>query len=258
MHFASFLDILCECIHNIIVLDCNFQATRSKTDVRKKSSDKCCVGKTSSTGAAKIVSTTSKGTATTIREHVEPPEESEINQPNPQARLGLARLLKQKQQDSKDARNCETTKTEIEKLYHEVIKMAPSLHDAYIELGELLAPTKPLDAIDIYCQFPFAGPDTTATTNNSEEQNGGFDDGYLYGEIVRLLMRQEKFDDPRLQHYMIKLGQILGFTTLDRYVSILENKLKYNKLSCEVYAGVNKKSVDDPELKQFFRFKCWQ
>ena len=71
-------------------------------------------------------------------------------------------------------------------------------------------------------------------------------------------MKEELYDDPRLKHNMIKLGQILGFTMLDKYVSILENKLKFNKLLCEVYAGVNGKSVDDPDLKQFFRFKCWE
>lgn len=256
----------------MILLNFDFQATRSKTDARKKSSEKCCVSKKSSTGTtlaskkAALSATTSNGkkTTTTSNEDTKqvpiskelPKEESEINQPNPQARLGLARLLKQKQQDAKNDASKNTT--EIEELYRDVIKMAPSLHDAYIELGELLAPTKPLDAIDVYCKFPFAVESSSGTNGSAETDEGNFDDGFLHGEIVRLLMKEERFDDPRLKHNMIKLGQILGFTMLDKYVSILENKLKFNRLLCEVYAGVNGKSVDDPELKQFFRFKCWE
>ena len=127
--------------------------------------------------------------------------------------------------------------------------MAPSLHDAYIELGELLAPTKPLEAVDVFCRFPFG-----EIGGDSE----GFDDGYLYGEIVRILMREEKFEDERLKEYMTKLGKILGFTTLEKYVTILENKFKYNKMLREIYAGINGKPVDHPDLKQFFKFKCWE
>ena len=252
-------------LHNL-----DFQATRSKTDARKKSSEKCCVSKKSSTGttSTKVAPpTTSNGKVakTTTNGDTKPiltsstKEESEINQPNAQARLGLARLLKQKQQESETKKDASKT-VEIEELYHDVIKMAPSLHDAYIELGELLAPKKPLDAIDVYCKFPFAVNSTSGGTSDSTggTDEGNFDDGFLYGEIVRLLMKEELYDDPRLKHNMIKLGQILGFTMLDKYVSILENKLKFNKLLCEVYAGVNGKSVDDPDLKQFFRFKCWE
>ena len=43
---------------------------------------------------------------------------------------------------------------------------------------------------------------------------------------------------------------------LDRYVKILEEKFK-NKLLQTVYAGVNGKAVDDPDMQAFFKFKCW-
>jgi len=43
---------------------------------------------------------------------------------------------------------------------------------------------------------------------------------------------------------------------LDRYVKILEEKFK-NKLLQRVYAGVNGKDVDDPDMQAFFKFKCW-
>ena len=55
----------------------------------------------------------------------------------------------------------------------------------------------PLGAVDIYSRFPVAS-----------EPN--FDDAYIFGEIVRLLMKNEKYDDPRLETNMISLGRVMG------------------------------------------------
>lgn len=44
--------------------------------------------------------------------------------------------------------------------------------------------------------------------------------------------------------------------SLEKYVKILEEKFK-NDLLKKVYAGVNGKSVDDPDMQNFFKFKCW-
>ena len=49
-----------------------------------------------------------------------------------------------------------------------------------------------------YCRFPTS-------------ENGSFDDAYINGEIVGILMKHKKFEDPRLPEYMIKWGQIMGF-----------------------------------------------
>lgn len=43
---------------------------------------------------------------------------------------------------------------------------------------------------------------------------------------------------------------------LDKYVKKLEEKY-LNELLKTVYAGVNRKSVDDPDMIQFFKFKYW-
>ena len=122
--------------------------------------------------------------------------------------------------------------------------MAPELHDSYIELGEILAKSKPMDAVNIYTKFPFSAELV-------------YDDAYLYGEIVRLLMKCEMYEDARLEENMISLGRILGFPALEKYITILDNKLKYNKLLCRVYAGVNYKNIDDSDLQAFFKFKLW-
>ena len=122
--------------------------------------------------------------------------------------------------------------------------MKPDLHDAYIELGEILVKSNPLQAVDVYSKYPFPDPLT-------------YNDAYLHGEITRLLMKHEKFDDERLGSSMIALGKVMGFSVLEKYVEILDSKLKYSKLLMHIYAQVNGKSVDDPDLKQFFKFKCW-
>ena len=71
------------------------------------------------------------------------------------------------------------------------------VHDAYIELADMLVKNDPLSAVDVYCKFPVA-------------ENPSFDDAYIFGEIVRILMKGEKFDDPRLAPNMITYGKILG------------------------------------------------
>ncbi|XP_028398612.1 uncharacterized protein LOC114522180 [Dendronephthya gigantea] len=160
-----------------------------------------------------------------------------IGPPNPKSyhpRLGLARVLSRSGSDPDAAR----------KFYEECITMAPDLHDAYIELGEILVKSDPLGAVEVYSKYPFPDPLT-------------YDDAYLHGEIARLLIKHEKYEDPKLGPSMIALGKVMGFSVLEKYVDILDSKLKYSKLLMQIYAQVNGKSIDDPDLQQFFKFKCW-
>lgn len=76
-----------------------------------------------------------------------------------------------------------------------------------------------------------------------------FDDVYIYGEIVCLLMKNEKYIDFRLGLSMIFFGKVMGFIVLEKYVDILDKIFKYSKLFMEVYVGVYGKSVDDFDLK---------
>lgn len=155
-----------------------------------------------------------------------------LNERSHHPRLGLARVLvKQKSPQEATA------------LYREVITMAPHIHDAYIELGEMLAMDDPLAAVDVYCKFPFSAELT-------------FDDAYLYGEIVQLLMKKESYDDPRLLQYMVAMGKVLGLRALEKHVTKLESKFQ-TKLLRSVYAGVNNRDINDTELQAFFKFKCW-
>ena len=160
---------------------------------------------------------------------------AEVNKKSYHPRLGLARTL---------AKNSDQKKQEESHgYYREVIDMAPQVHDAYIELGEILAKSDPVAAVDVYAKFPFNDPPT-------------FDDAFLHGEIVRLLMKSESYDNPRLCTSLIAMGKALGIGVLEKQVSILEGKFQ-SKLLKQVYAGVHGKSLDDPELQAFFKFKCW-
>ncbi|KAK6180982.1 hypothetical protein SNE40_008936 [Patella caerulea] len=147
-------------------------------------------------------------------------------------RLGLARALKLSG-DTESAKKC----------YDQVISMSPEVHDAYIENAEMLTKSDPLEAVNVFCKFPV--PDEPS-----------FDDAYIFGEIVRLLMKNEKYDDPRLASNLVSYGRVLGLGALEKNVKILEEKFKFETLKT-VYAGVNRKSVDDPDLQAFFKFKLW-
>ena len=157
----------------------------------------------------------------------------EINKSSHHPRLGLARVL------SKLAGKHE----EAHSFYKEVMEMSPNVHDAYIELGEMLAKDSPKEAVDVYSQFPFDNPPS-------------FDDAFLHGEIVRLLMGSSEYDHPQLAKSLIAMGQALGIGVLEKQVSMLEAKFKTGLLK-QVYAGVHGKPVEDPELQAFFKFKCW-
>ncbi|XP_048863663.1 uncharacterized protein LOC125738570 isoform X2 [Brienomyrus brachyistius] len=150
-------------------------------------------------------------------------------------RLGLARAL------SRSANTMEKACT----LYQEVIAMAPEVHDAYIELADLLVKSDPLAAVDVYCKFPL---------RPISEQN--FDDAFITGEIVRILMKEEQFDHPQLGPNLIAYGKVMGLGGLEKYIDILEGKFKTNLLKT-VYAGIHDKSVEDKDLQDFFSFKCW-
>ena len=143
---------------------------------------------------------------------------------------------------------CHSKKLDLEKakkFYMETISISPHFHDAYIEAGELLTKSDPKGAIDIYTKYPFAPV---------EEEN--YNDAYLHGEIVRLIMKEQSYDDPRLANHLIALGKILGKAVIENHIEALDNKGKYKTLM-EVFAGVNSKSVDDPDMVQFFKLKCW-
>ncbi|XP_018517057.1 uncharacterized protein LOC108873376 [Lates calcarifer] len=151
------------------------------------------------------------------------------------SRLGLARAL------SRSA----GTQDQAKHLYQEVISIAPAVHDAYIELVQLLETSDPQAAVEVYCRFPL---------KPVAEQS--FDDAFITGEIVRMLMTMEQYDHPQLGPSLVAYGKVMGLSCIEKYIDILDGKSMY-KLLKSVYAKIHDRQEDDQELQDFFRFKCW-
>ncbi|XP_055018951.1 uncharacterized protein LOC129411622 [Boleophthalmus pectinirostris] len=161
-------------------------------------------------------------------------ESSPVNPKSHVPRIGLARAL------------CRSDKHEQAKtLYQEVISMSPKVHDAYIELVQLLEPSDPQAAVEVYCRYPL---------KPVAEQT--FDDAFITGEIVRILMKLELYDHPELGSSLVAYGKVMGLSCIEKYIDILDGK-SMNKLLRSVYAEMHDKPEDDPELQDFFRFKYW-
>ncbi|XP_056250860.1 uncharacterized protein LOC130181106 isoform X1 [Seriola aureovittata] len=150
-------------------------------------------------------------------------------------RLGLARALSRS----------EDTQDQAKQLYQEVISMAPGVHDAYIELVQLLEPSDPQAAVEVYCRFPL---------KPVGEQS--FDDAFITGEIVRMLMMLEQYDHPHLSPSLVAHGKVMGLSCIEKYIDILDGK-SMTKLLKSVYARIHDKREDDEDLQDFFKFKCW-
>ncbi|KAI3363416.1 hypothetical protein L3Q82_012034 [Scortum barcoo] len=160
---------------------------------------------------------------------------SSVNRQSHISRLGLARAL------SRSA----DTEDQAKELYREVISMVPGVHDAYIELGQLLEPIDPQAAVEVYCSFPL---------KPVAEQS--FDDAFITGEIVRLLMTLEQYDHPQLGQSLVAYGKVMGLSCIDKYIDILDGK-RMTKLLKSVYARIHNRQEDDEDLQDFFKFKCW-
>ena len=174
-----------------------------------------------------------KGDKEEKKPEIEPGNESgPVNEKSAGPRLGLARVLSLSEGDNVEERKA---------LYHEVIVIESGLHDAYIELGELCRGT--MQAVDVYDKFPF-----------SEELT--FDDAYIFGEMVQILMKLGEFDDPRLEKSLMGYGSVMGWNSLESYVPKLENAFK-TALLRNVYCHVNKKCAEDDDVKQYFKIKLW-
>ncbi|XP_060781416.1 uncharacterized protein LOC132889178 isoform X2 [Neoarius graeffei] len=150
-------------------------------------------------------------------------------------RLGLARALARSPNSHQQA--CS--------LYQEVIAMSPQVHDAYIELANLLVESDPQAAVDVYSRFPL---------KPVNEQT--FDDAFITGEIVHILMKQELYEHPQLAPNLIAYGKVMGLSCIEKYIDVLDGKYMTELLKT-VYAGIHNKSVEDEDLQEFFKFKCW-
>ena len=82
-------------------------------------------------------------------------------------------------------------------------------------------------AVDVYASFPVTEPADPKDTKSSnrppsvtnppiqllkrkKRENSLFDDAFIYGELIRILMNEKKYDDPRLIKYLVLWAKIMG------------------------------------------------
>ncbi|XP_076025433.1 uncharacterized protein LOC143015357 [Genypterus blacodes] len=147
-------------------------------------------------------------------------------------RLGLARALS----------HSTHTEDQVKQLYRDVIAMAPGVHDAYIELAQQLDPRA---AVEVYCSFPL---------KPAAQQS--YDDAFVTGEIIRILMMLELYDHPQLGRSLVAHGKVMGLSCIEKYIDILDIKSK-TVLLRSVYTSIHDRAEDDQQLQDFFKFKCW-
>jgi hypothetical protein len=99
-------------------------------------------------------------------------------------------------------------------------------------------------AIDVYSKYPIV--------NSSKS----FEDAFIYGELVTILMKNKLYDDSRLSKYLILWAERMGVPVITSHMDTLD-KANKTKVCKEVYSGVHKKPMDDPDLVTFFKFKGW-
>ncbi|TPX59727.1 hypothetical protein PhCBS80983_g02259 [Powellomyces hirtus] len=169
-------------------------------------------------------------------------------------RLGLARTLHRrlnllKDQTSRlDTDTIKSHITQIEKHYLDAIVLCPRNHDAYIELGAILEQHVSLDAVaDLYGKFPFERTEQLGTSQ---------DDLYIDSEITRIYMKLKRYKDPVLIRSLIAEGREMGIGILSKHMETLDAASESKTLR-EVYAGVNRKQIDDPDMVAFFKMKYW-
>ena len=129
-----------------------------------------------------------------------------------------------------------------EKYYRQAINISKKQHDLYIELASVLEQSSLESALNVYTMFPF-------------DSECSQDDLYIHGELVRLFVKLKKYSSA-LEKSLIELGRFNGVKSIEGYLTKIDND-NQTALLKNVYAGINRKSIDDPELKAFFNSRGW-
>ncbi|KAJ3016803.1 hypothetical protein HKX48_003867 [Thoreauomyces humboldtii] len=175
---------------------------------------------------------------------------SRINSQTPTAepRIGLARVLSRRLTvlDLKPPypETVGNLLAQISAHYLSAAAISPRQHDAYIELAAILERYSTLEEVAaIYGAFPFSDVPSN-------------DDLFIASEINRIYIKLKRFKDPALLQSLVREGRAGGIAILSKYIEVLD-KASENKVLIQLYAGVNGKSVDDPDMVAFFKARYW-
>jgi len=166
-----------------------------------------------------------------------------LNPERPISRLYLAKTYKLLFDHNDNNKNL---KSQTINLYKDCLAILPDNLEANIDLARLLVQDEPQLAVDYY--------EKATEVSGSKLQDS--DKSFIASEIVNILLKLKKLDDPRLEKNMIIWAKTYGLGMLDKATKMLEDANKTFILR-KVYCEVHGKSEEDAELKQFFNFKCW-
>ncbi|EKX50415.1 hypothetical protein GUITHDRAFT_103649 [Guillardia theta CCMP2712] len=177
-------------------------------------------------------------------------EEKLVNPRSCSSRIGLAKVLTEKGGDP--TAFPPDLIASVTSLYEESIEINPRDFEAYFKIGELLDLKDPKRAAAIYSQYPV----------NFDSPN--HDDAFVAGEVVRLSMRGKDYTkwskgSPELVNVgksLVVMARVQSLEVIRDYVEKLE-VANHTQILCEVFAEVNRKSVDDPDMRAHFARKGW-
>ena len=146
----------------------------------------------------------------------------------------------------------EEDRNALVQLYEEAIAIDARDVEPYYKVGELLELKCPQRAAEVYAKYPA----------NFEAPN--LDDAFIAGEVVRLSLRGKDYlkwakGGPEVLNVakgLVVMAKVNGLDMISSYVEKLEGANQTGIL-CEVYAAVNNRATDDPEMKTYFHRKGW-
>jgi tetratricopeptide (TPR) repeat protein len=158
--------------------------------------------------------------------------------PSSEARIGLARTYSR----------ISPNDPRIEEFYNQALTLDPLNSDIYIELSEKYEKEKAFEkAALLFSSYPFTQTEDVPT---QEEL-------YIHGEISRLFVKTGRLRDPALVRSLIAVGRSGGVRCIEKYTEEMDKKGDACAELMQVYAGIGRKDVMDPDMVTFFRARFW-
>ena len=169
-------------------------------------------------------------------------------------RIGLAKIMAERLGEvvADPMAIKEEDRNALVQLYEEAISIDARDVEPYYKVGELLELKCPQRAAEVYAKYPA----------NFEAPN--LDDAFIAGEVVRLSLRGKDYlkwtkggtEVLNVAKGLVVMAKVNGLDMISSYVEKLEGA-NQTEILCEVYAAVNNRATDDPEMKAYYHRKGW-
>jgi len=173
------------------------------------------------------------------------------SQGTPMGAFEILMLLAKVVRESK----AEGWREEYQHLLQRCMAADPTNYDPYIDLATLYLEDGSIrEAIEVYGAYPFPEPDIGINASLLRRPNET--EMFVHTELNRLLYKEQMFDDSRFERSLIWEGRGNGIASIGKYIEKLD-ALNMGKRCMKVYAGVNGRSVEDPDMVGYFKTRYW-